>query len=349
LIRIEPRLHRVFSDGGESLYAMASTALAPGIDEPLERPRPADVSAPRSPKIAVLIPCFNEEATVAKVVRDFRRELPGAEIHVFNNRSQDATARVASENGAVVTHVPRKGKGFAVADMFRCVRADAYVMVDGDDTYPADRVHDLLAPLFEGRADMVVGTRLQKHAEKSFRPLHVAGNRLVRDLVNWIFKARLTDILSGYRAFGRRLFDGLPIVSSGFEVETEMTVNALYYRYEIVEVPILYGERPEGSVSKLRTFHDGARVLWKLFSLFRAFKPLTFFGAAAAVLFLVGLVAGYGPIADYAATGEVARFPRAILATGLVLLSAGCAFMGVLLHAFNWRLLEIHNLLARAR
>lgn len=300
-------------------------------------------------RIAVMIPCYNEEQTVGKVIEDFRRELPDARIVVFNNRSSDDTVKVALEHGAEVLHEPRRGKGNVIAGMFGAIDADVYVMVDGDDTYEANRVNDLVEPIRKGEADMVVGTRLQEFTDQSFRPLHVLGNNLVRWLVNRIFNAKLSDIMSGYRAYNRRVASGIPVVSAGFEVETEITINALYYRYEIAEVTIPYRERPEGSESKLNTFSDGFRVLWKLFSLFRAFKPLAFFGIFALLFFGAGLWAGYGPIQDFIRTGEVARFPRAILATGLMLIAAGALFLGVTLHAVNWRFKELHNVAVRNR
>lgn len=320
------------------------------VAEPLPRAAaPQAVRVPEGARVAVLVPCFNEEPTVGKVIDDFRRALPAAEIYVFDNRSDDATARIAREKGAIVVPEPRRGKGHVVAGMFGRVDADYFVMTDGDDTYPADRVGDLLRPLFEGRADMVVGTRLQIHADRSFRPLHVLGNNLVRSLVNLIFGARLTDIMSGYRAYTRRVAEALPVVSAGFEVETELTVNALYHRFEIAETPVPYGERPEGSVSKLRTYSDGFRVVWKIFSLFRAFKPLTFFGGVGILFGLAGLWAGYAPVVEYFETGLVPKLPRAVLATGFVLLAFLSTVTGVILHAVNWRLKELHSVVVRPR
>jgi len=222
-------------------------------------------------------------------------------------------------------------------------------MVDGDDTYPADSARDVLGPVLSGHADMVVGPRLAEFTDKSFRPLHVLGNKLVRGLINLIFKAKLRDILSGYRAFNRNLINRVPIVSGGFEVETELTIHALYYRLAVEEVPIPYRERPSGSESKLRTFRDGFRVLWKLFSLVRAFKPLTFFGLISILLFVLGVLAGIPPILDYVRTGKVPHFPLAILATGLMILSAGSVFVGLILHSMNWRMKELHSVLTRGR
>jgi glycosyltransferase involved in cell wall biosynthesis len=302
-------------------------------------------------RIAVLIPCHNEEATVGKVVDDFRAQLPEAAIYVFDNCCTDHTAAIAAEHGAVVLSEPRQGKGFVVESMLDRVEADYYVMVDGDDTYPAERVRDLLAPVAAGAADMAVGARLAEHDERSFPRLHVAGNNLVRGLINRIFGAKLTDIMSGYRAFNRRVVRRVPVVSSGFEVETELTIQMLYYRLKVVEVQVPYRGRPEGSSSKLRTFRDGLRVLWKVFSLFRAFKPLTFFGGVGILLFALGILAGIPPVADYICDPQhyVRHVPLAILAMGLVLLSAGSVFLGLLLHAINWRFKELHNVTVRGK
>ena len=298
-------------------------------------------------QVAVLIPCHNEEACIGKVIDDFRTELPDAEIYVFDNCCEDRTAQIAAEHGATVLTEPRKGKGFVIEGMFDRIRAEVCVMVDGDDTYPADKVGELIAPVLAGEADMVVGARLSTFTGESFRPLHVLGNKLVRGLVNWMGHAKLTDIMSGYRAFNRRVVQRLPVVSAGFEVETEMTIQMLYHQMRIVEVQVPYRERPEGSESKLRTFRDGFRVLWKIFSLFRAFKPLTFFGGLGMLFFLAGALAGIAPIYDYVTTGKVPHFPLAILATGLMILSAGSMFLGILLHAINWRFRELHNVLTR--
>lgn len=304
-----------------------------------------------SAHIAVLIPCHNEAATIGKVIDDFRAQLPQATIYVFDNNCTDETAAIARAHGAVVVPECRQGKGYVVESMLSRVDAEFCVMVDGDDTYPADRVGDLLTPVLARRADMVVGARLSRYDETSFRPLHVAGNRLVRGLINTIFHVRLTDILSGYRAFNRAVAEQVPIVSQGFEVETELTIHSLYYRMRIVEVQVPYRGRPAGSDSKLRTFHDGARVLWKLFNLVRAFKPLTCFGGLGIVLLLAGLAAGTPPVLDYFTTPDhhVRHVPLAVLATGLVLLAVGSVGLGLILHAMNWRFKELHNVLVRSR
>lgn len=220
-------------------------------------------------------------------------------------------------------------------------------MVDGDDTYPAERVYELLAPVLASDADMCVGARLSEYTDRSFRPLHVAGNRLVRSLVNWVGGASLTDIMSGYRAFTRRVVDRLPVVSARSEVETEMTIQMLYYRMRIVEVKVPYRERVEGSESKLHTVRDGIRVLWSIFTLFRSFKPLTFFGGLSLVLLAAGLAAGIYPIHDYVAHHYVFHVLLALLATGLVLLVSLSVGVGLLLHAINWRFLELHSIVTR--
>jgi glycosyltransferase involved in cell wall biosynthesis len=303
----------------------------------------------RDPHIAVLIPCFNEEVAIAKVVDSFRRELPAATVYVFDNCSTDASASIAARHGAIVLKEGRQGKGFVVASMFDRIDADLYVLVDGDSTYPAEHVHRLLEPLLRGDADMVVGARLSNHTVQSFPPLHVFGNRLVSILVNWVAGSHLTDIMSGYRAFNRQVVKRIPVVSSGFEIETDLTLQVLYYKLKIAEVSVPYRERPAGSASKLRTFHDGFLVLGKIFTLFRVFKPLTFFGGLGLLLMFCGMTAGAWPVYDYFTDPNhyVRHVPLAILAVGFVLLSVGCAFLGILLNALNWRFLELHSVLVR--
>jgi glycosyltransferase involved in cell wall biosynthesis len=300
-------------------------------------------------KLAVLIPCYNEEQTIGKVLQDFRAVLPEAELIVFDNCCTDNTAATARTHGATVVKEPRKGKGFVVESMLRRVEADYYVMVDGDDTYPAEKVHELLAPLLVGEADMVVGARLAAYTDKSFRPLHVMGNNVVRWAINVIFDAHLSDVLSGFRAFNRRVCQCIPAVSSGFEIETELTIQMLYYNLSIREVQIPYRERPDGSESKLNTVRDGWRVVWKVFSLFRAFKPLSFFGGFGMLFFLMGGMAGIPPVYGFVESGytEVRRFPLAILATGLMILAFSSMFLGIMLHSVNYRVRELHNIVTR--
>jgi len=300
-------------------------------------------------EIAVLIPCFNEEVTIQKVVRDFREQLPTATIYVYDNNSTDNTAAIAGAEGAVVVREKRQGKGFVVARMFEDVEADVFVMVDGDDTYPAESVHDLIRPIVEERADMTVGTRLIEYADHSFRPLHVFGNALVVHLVNMIFNSRLTDIMSGYRAFGRDFVKNVPIVSKGFEVETQMTLQALYYDFVIAEAPIRYGIRPEGSHSKLRTFSDGARVLLKIVDIFKAYRPLAFFGAVASVLFCLGLLIGGVPVVEFIETGKISHLPSAVLASGIMIISVISVAIGTILDSINHRVRELMRVVSTTR
>ncbi|MBU1168342.1 MAG: glycosyltransferase family 2 protein [Proteobacteria bacterium] len=304
----------------------------------------------KNDRMAVLIPCLNEEVTIGKVIDDFRRELPQAMICVFDNGSTDNSAAIARNHGARVYHEPREGKGFVVECMFEHVMADIYVMVDGDDTYPAESVHALIDPVINNKADMAVGARLSLYGDQAFRPMHLLGNLLIQKLVNRIRQTDLTDILSGYRVFNRRVVTMLPVVSTGFEIETELTVQMLYYKRKIVEIQIPYRNRPQGSTSKLHTVKDGIRVLWKLFSLLRAIKPLTFFGSMGMAFFFLSLASGYLPIHDYLSSPDhyVRHVPLAILATGLMLISVGSVFMGVLLHAINWRFIELHSVLTRS-
>ncbi len=291
-------------------------------------------------KIVILIPCLNEEITIGKVIHDFQDAIPEAKIIVFDNNSTDRTAAITRECGAEVIPESRPGKGHVVASMFRKVDADYYVIVDGDDTYSAEHVRKLLEPVMKEQADMAVAVRLAEYTATSFRPLHVFGNNLVRRLVNWIFKSNLSDIMSGYRVFSRELVQSIPILSSGFEVETEMTIRILDYGFRIKEVPLPYRERPEGSVSKLRTFHDGFRVLAEIARIAKAYKPFTFFGGIGLAFILAGGISGIWVILDYLEDEYVNKVPTAILATGFMLLGFGSMGIGILLNTISYRFRE---------
>ena len=291
-------------------------------------------------KIVILIPCLNEEITIGKVIHDFQDAIPEAKIIVFDNNSTDRTAAIARECGAKVIPESRPGKGHVVASMFRKVDADYYVIVDGDDTYSAEHVRKLLEPVMKEQADMAVAVRLAEYTATSFRPLHVFGNNLVRRLVNWIFKSNLSDIMSGYRAYSRELVQSIPILSSGFEVETEMTIRILDYGFLIKEVPLPYRERPEGSVSKLRTFHDGFRVLAEIVRIAKAYKPFTFFGSIGLAFILAGGISGIWVILDYLEDEFVNKVPTAMLATGFMLLGFGSMGIGILLNTISYRFRE---------
>lgn len=277
--------------------------------------------------VAVLIPCYNEEVTIVKVVSDFRRALPDADVYVYDNNSTDKTAELARAAGAIVVPEPRQGKGFVVRQMVRDIDADYYVMVDGDDTYPAEAAPRLLEPLLSGRADMVVGDRLSNgtYADENDRAFHGFGNDLVRWLIKRIYGFEFSDVMTGYRAFNRVFAKTLPITSKGFEIETELSIHAVDKGWRIAEVPIDYRDRPEGSESKLSTFSDGAKVLKMIMSLFKDYKPMALFGWVALLLAVLGLVAGVPVIAEFAQTGLVPRLPTAILATAL----EGCAALSL--------------------
>jgi glycosyltransferase involved in cell wall biosynthesis len=323
---------------------LSPTAALAKEGSPVNSPAP-----PPNRKTAVLIPCLNEERTIARVIQDFHKELPEAIVYVYDNDSSDQTARVAQEAGAQVVREKRRGKGFVVASMFEDVDADWYILVDGDDTYPADKVHDLLQPLIDERADMVVGTRLEAFGEQSFRRFHVIGNKLVVGLVNLIFKCSMKDIMSGYRAFTRDFVRKVPIVSRGFEVETEMTLQALHYDFVIAEVPVSYRKRPEGSSSKLKTFSDGMKTILTVFDIFKAYRPLLFFFMIGAILGCAGLLIGIIPVAEYWQTGRIERFPSAILASGIMVISVICLAIGIILDAINHRLRELIRINAARR
>lgn len=257
--------------------------------------------------------------------------LPGAAIYVFDNASTDRTADAARRAGATVVLSPRRGKGNVVRHMFNHVDAVHYLMADGDATYPADKAPDLVRLLREKHADMVVGTRMATYSENAFRRFHVLGNRGVARLISVLFGVTVTDVLSGYRAFSREFVKTVPLVSPGFEIETEMTLQAAAKGYSIVETPVPYGARPEGSVSKLNTFSDGFLVLKALLFIFKDYRPLVFFSTLAALLFAASLVAGSAPIADYVHFRYVYRVPLAILAAALTILSFLTFFVGIIL------------------
>ena len=269
--------------------------------------------------IAVLIPCLNEELTIGTVVADFKRELPTAEIYVFDNNSTDRTAEVALKAGAVVQKEARPGKGSVVRSMFRKIEADIYVLVDGDNTYPASDVHRLIQPIVDGAAEMVVGDRLSSRSyhRENKRLFHEFGNGLVLYLINRLFKADLNDIMTGYRAFSHFFVKNCPVMSDGFEIETELTLHALDKKLDISEISIQYKDRPKGSSSKLNTYLDGIRILKTIFRLFKNYKPFIFFSILAAFTAFFGLVVGIPPILEYIEESYVYKVPSAILAAAL--------------------------------
>lgn len=285
-------------------------------------------------KIAVLIPCYNEELTIEKVVKDFKRELPEADIYVYDNNSKDKTAEIAKKAGAIVRREYRQGKGNVVRTMFREIDADIYVMVDGDDTYPAEFVHQLIEPVKNDEVDMAIGDRLsngtyQQEIKKNF---HEFGNNLVRGSINLLFNNKLKDIMTGYRVFNKMFVKNMPVMSPKFELETEMTLFALDKKFRIKEIPIVFRERPEGSESKINTISDGMKVMKTIIKMFKDHKPLRFFTVIFAILFILGLLVGMPVIVEFYKTGYITKMPSAILATGFMILAVISEQCGIILH-----------------
>lgn len=295
------------------------------------------------PRLAVLIPCLNEALTIAKVVRDFKQVLPQAQIYVYDNGSTDNTGAVAESAGASVQIDYHRGKGNVVRRMFRDIDADIYIMVDGDDTYEAKDVLALLEPVQAGRADMVTGNRLNVTARANINWLHYWGNRLFAVVLNSLFHSHTTDILSGFRVMNRAFVKGVSLISCGFEIETELTIQALEFNFLLVERPIAYRARPSGSFSKIRTYTDGWRILMTIFLIFRDYRPMRFFGAIAFVCWVIGLVAGFRVITEYLATGLVLHFPTAIFSVGAVIIGALFIMTGLLMDTFSRRFAELRE------
>ena len=284
-------------------------------------------------KIAVLIPCYNEELTVEKVIKDFRRELPKAEIYVYDNNSKDKTAQIARENGAVVKHEYKQGKGNVVRSMFSDIDADLYIMVDGDDTYPAEAVHTLIDPVRRGEADMCIGDRLSNgtYQKENKRLFHEFGNNIVRGSINFLFGSKLKDIMTGYRVFNKKFVKNMPVMSAKFEIETEMSLYALDKRFVIKEIPIVYRDRPEGSISKLNTIKDGCKVIKTIIKMLKNYHPFRFYTGVAAIFFLLGLLVGLPVVVEFFKTDYITKVPSAVLATGLMIIAVLAEQCGIIL------------------
>lgn len=267
-------------------------------------------------QVAILIPCYNEGKTIGKVVRDFHTVLPDAAIYVYDNNSTDDTAAAAKQAGAVVRHEYRQGKGNVLRTMFRQIVADCYLIIDGDDTYPAESAPEMVRMILAGEADMVNGDRLSStYFTENKRPFHNAGNRLVRGLINLLFKSDVHDIMTGYRAMSRNFVKTFPVLSSGFEIETEMTIHAVDKNFVIREIPVSYRDRPTGSVSKLNTYSDGMRVLRTIFQLFKDYRPFAFFSFFSVIFLLAAIFCFIPVLADFLRTGLVPRMPTLIVST----------------------------------
>lgn len=287
-------------------------------------------------KIAVLIPCYNESATVAKVVRDYREVLPEATVYVYDNNSTDGTDELARAAGAVVRYERRQGKGNVIRTMFRDIEAQCYLMIDGDDTYPAEDARAMVDKVLVDGYDMVVGDRLSStYFTENKRPFHNSGNVLVRKLVNSFFKGNVADIMTGYRAFSRLFVKSFPVLSKGFEIETEMTIHALDKNLALASVPVGYRDRPVGSESKLNTFSDGFKVLRTVARLFKDYKPLPFFGIIAGVLMLFALILLFPVLTEFTQTGLVPRLPTFVAACFMALFSLLSLTCGLILDTEN--------------
>ncbi len=289
-------------------------------------------------EIAVLIPCYNEAKTIEKVVLDFKRVLPDAIIYVYNNNSSDDTAAIAERAGARVVNEYRQGKGNVIRRMFRDIDAKCYVMADGDDTYPAEAAPEMVCKILDRNVDMVIGDRLSStYFEENKRLFHNFGNSLVRASINVLFGTDVKDIMTGYRAFSYRFVKTFPVLSKGFEIETEMTIHACDKNMFMENVVIEYRNRPEGSFSKLNTYSDGARVLRTIGGLFRNYKPMAFFGIVSAILFVVGSAFMVPVLVDYVNTGLVDRFPTLIVCCFVILAAIISLFSGMILQTIAYR------------
>lgn len=308
------------------------------------------MSDPQLPDLdlAVLIPCYNEAVAIGAVVRAFQAALPSARIYVYDNNSKDETARVAAEAGAIVRREPWQGKGNVVRRMFSDIEADLYLLVDGDGTYDAASAPKLIAALLDDQLDMVVGARVERAQESyqrgAYRPGHRFGNALLTGLVSKIFGRTIRDMLSGYRVFTRRFVKSFPAMSAGFEIETELSVHALELRMKIAEIDTPYGERPEGSFSKLSTYRDGWRILKLVSHLVKEERPADFFGAAFIALLVLALALGIPVVIEFMQTGLVPRFPTAILSTGIMLLAFLSLTCGIILETVTTARREMKRL-----
>lgn len=298
-----------------------------------------------NPRIAVLIPCYNESVTIKKVIEDYKRELPEAAIYVYDNNSTDGTDKIAKAAGAEVRYEYRQGKGNVIRTMFREIEADCYLITDGDDTYPAEDARQLVDCVLSGKADMAIGDRLSStYFQENKRPFHNMGNRLVRGAINSLFHSQVKDIMTGYRAFSRLFVKSYPVLSKGFEIETEMTIHCLDKNFKIAEFPVSYRDRPQGSVSKLNTFRDGAKVLKTIITLFRDYRPLTFFSVIAFAFAVIGVLLFVPILIEYAITGLVPRFPTLFVICMMFVVAALLYVTGIMLQVINKKHRQLYEL-----
>lgn len=282
--------------------------------------------------IAVLVPCYNEAKTVGKVIKDYKKVLPNADIYVYDNNSTDGTDEIARKAGAIVRYERRQGKGNVIRTMFKEIDADCYLMIDGDDTYPAEHAKEMVDLVINNKVDMVIGDRLSStYFTENKRLFHNFGNKLVRWLINWLFQSNVRDIMTGYRAFSYDFVKTFPVLSKGFEIETEMTIHALDKNFYLKEVPVQYRDRPKGSESKLNTYSDGIKVLKTIVRLFKEYKPMKFFGIFSFLFFVITLLFGVPVFVDYFKTGLVERFPTLIFSGFMLMISLLSLACGILL------------------
>ena len=283
-------------------------------------------------KIAVLIPCYNESKTIAKVVKDYKAVLPNADIYVYDNNSTDGTDKIAKKAGAIVKYEYRQGKGNVIRTMFKDIDADCYLMIDGDDTYPKENAKEMCDLVLEGKADMVIGDRLSStYFTENKRPFHNFGNKLVRGLINTLFHSNIRDIMTGYRAFSYEFVKTFPVLSKGFEIETEMTIHALDKNFLLKEIPVEYRDRPEGSISKLNTYSDGFKVLKTIARLFKEYKPTLFFSVISLIFLIISLIFGIPVFVEYFETGLVPRIPTLIFAGFMLIIAILLFVCGIIL------------------
>ena len=297
-------------------------------------------------KIAVLIPCYNEAKTVAKVVKDYKKALPEATIYVYDNNSSDGTDKLAKKAGAVVRYEYKQGKGNVVRSMFRQIDAECYLMIDGDDTYPAENAREMCDIILNHEADMVIGDRLSStYFKENKRPFHNLGNVMVRSAINMLFHTHVKDIMTGYRAFSKEFVKGFPVLSKGFEIETEMTIHAVDKNYKLREIPVNHKDRPEGSVSKLNTYKDGAKVLKTIAVLFKEYKPASFFNIFAFIFLALALGFGIPVVVEYYKTGLVPRFPTLIVACIFLIIALLQWITGVILQVIVKKHKQLYEIL----
>lgn len=297
-------------------------------------------------KIAVLIPCFNEAKTIEKVVNDYKKVLPEADIYVYDNNSTDSTATIAERAGAIVRYEPRQGKGNVIRQMFRDINADCYLITDGDDTYSAENAKEMCNYILDGKADMVIGDRLSStYFKENKRRFHNFGNKIVRLLINKLFNNNIKDIMTGYRAFSKQFVKSFPVLSKGFEIETEMTIHAVDKNFKLVEIPIGYKDRPEGSVSKLNTYKDGLKVMKTIATLFREYKPFLFFAVFSVIILIISLLFMIPVFIEYFKTGLVPKIPTLIFSLMLMVIAILLWVCGIILDVIIKKHKQLYEIL----